>query len=109
MTTRATNSRDTLYLGKCSNKNWHGHNFELFVTVKGRPSEETGFVMNLKELRNRREALIGKLDGAAAVIAASNYQVRSNDTEFPFRQNSSFYYIINIYKISTFFSIFKYI
>ena len=36
--------------GKCSNKNWHGHNFELFVTVKGIPSSETGFVMNLKEL-----------------------------------------------------------
>ena len=36
--------------GKCSNKNWHGNNFELFVTVKGIPSSETGFVMNLKEL-----------------------------------------------------------
>jgi len=36
--------------GRCSNKNWHGHNFELYVTVKGPPSKETGFVMNLKEL-----------------------------------------------------------
>ncbi len=36
--------------GKCANKNWHGHNFEIFVTVKGVPNEETGFVMNLKEL-----------------------------------------------------------
>lgn len=36
--------------GKCSNKNWHGHNFAIFVTVKGAPSEETGFVINLKEL-----------------------------------------------------------
>lgn len=36
--------------GKCSNKNWHGHNFNLFVTVKGKPSEETGFVMDLKTL-----------------------------------------------------------
>jgi 6-pyruvoyltetrahydropterin/6-carboxytetrahydropterin synthase len=36
--------------GKCSNKNWHGHNFELFVTVKGVPSDETGFVINLKDL-----------------------------------------------------------
>jgi 6-pyruvoyltetrahydropterin/6-carboxytetrahydropterin synthase len=36
--------------GKCSNKNWHGHNFEIFVTVKGTPSPETGFVINLKEL-----------------------------------------------------------
>jgi 6-pyruvoyltetrahydropterin/6-carboxytetrahydropterin synthase len=36
--------------GKCSNKNWHGHNFEIFVTVKGAPSEDTGFVINLKDL-----------------------------------------------------------
>ena len=36
--------------GKCSNKNWHGHNFQIFVTVKGEPSPETGFVINLKDL-----------------------------------------------------------
>lgn len=36
--------------GKCANKNWHGHNFEIFVTVKGVPSEDTGFVINLKDL-----------------------------------------------------------
>ncbi|MFM8242723.1 MAG: 6-carboxytetrahydropterin synthase, partial [Crocinitomicaceae bacterium] len=34
--------------GKCANKNWHGHNFELWVTVKGVPNKDTGFVMNLK-------------------------------------------------------------
>lgn len=36
--------------GKCSNQNWHGHNFNLFVTVKGIPNKETGFVMDLKKL-----------------------------------------------------------
>ena len=36
--------------GKCSNKNWHGHNYNLFVTVKGVPSPETGFVIDLKVL-----------------------------------------------------------
>jgi 6-pyruvoyltetrahydropterin/6-carboxytetrahydropterin synthase len=36
--------------GKCSNRNWHGHNFNLIVTVKGIPSEETGFVINLTSL-----------------------------------------------------------
>jgi len=36
--------------GKCANKNWHGHNYELFVTVKGEINPETGFVVNLKEL-----------------------------------------------------------
>jgi 6-pyruvoyltetrahydropterin/6-carboxytetrahydropterin synthase len=36
--------------GKCSNENWHGHNYQLYVTVKGIPSEETGFVIDLKFL-----------------------------------------------------------
>jgi 6-pyruvoyltetrahydropterin/6-carboxytetrahydropterin synthase len=36
--------------GKCANKNWHGHNFNIFVTVKGIPNPETGFVINLKDL-----------------------------------------------------------
>lgn len=36
--------------GRCSNANWHGHNFTLFVTVKGLPNPDTGFVMNLKDL-----------------------------------------------------------
>jgi 6-pyruvoyltetrahydropterin/6-carboxytetrahydropterin synthase len=36
--------------GKCANANWHGHNYELFVTVKGEVKQETGFVIDLKEL-----------------------------------------------------------
>lgn len=36
--------------GKCSNKNWHGHNYNIFVTVKGVPNPLTGFVMDLKDL-----------------------------------------------------------
>ncbi len=36
--------------GKCANKNWHGHNYELFVTVKGIPDPHTGFVMDAKAL-----------------------------------------------------------
>ena len=36
--------------GKCSNPNWHGHNYELMVTVKGEVNPETGFLINLKEL-----------------------------------------------------------
>ncbi|MGK6352503.1 6-pyruvoyl trahydropterin synthase family protein [Parapedobacter sp. DT-150] len=37
--------------GKCSNPNWHGHNYELFVTVKGEVDPKTGFVIDLKELK----------------------------------------------------------
>lgn len=36
--------------GKCANANWHGHNYELHVTVKGLPNEETGFIFNAKAL-----------------------------------------------------------
>lgn len=38
--------------GKCANHNWHGHNYELFVTVKGQPDPKTGFVMDAKILRD---------------------------------------------------------
>ena len=36
--------------GKCANQNWHGHNYELYVTVKGQPNRDTGFVCDVKEL-----------------------------------------------------------
>ncbi len=36
--------------GKCNNPNFHGHNYELIVHVTGELDEETGFVMDLKEL-----------------------------------------------------------
>jgi 6-pyruvoyltetrahydropterin/6-carboxytetrahydropterin synthase len=36
--------------GKCANKNWHGHNFTLEVTIKGNPDPVTGFIINLKDL-----------------------------------------------------------
>lgn len=49
--------------GKCSNKNWHGHNFNLFVTVKGKASEETGFVIDLKVLSKLiKDEVVEKLD-----------------------------------------------
>ena len=49
--------------GKCANKNWHGHNFDLFVTVKGEVNKETGFVVNLKDLAKIvKEKVIDKLD-----------------------------------------------
>ena len=36
--------------GPCANENWHGHNFELITTVKGKPDPDTGFVVDLKKL-----------------------------------------------------------
>ena len=49
--------------GKCANDNWHGHNYELLVTVKGEPQPHTGFVMDVKRLSTLiRERVIDKVD-----------------------------------------------
>jgi 6-pyruvoyltetrahydropterin/6-carboxytetrahydropterin synthase len=49
--------------GKCSHPNWHGHNFELFVTIKGEIDKKSGFVTNLTSLSTLiRELVIDKLD-----------------------------------------------
>jgi 6-pyruvoyltetrahydropterin/6-carboxytetrahydropterin synthase len=49
--------------GPCSNENWHGHNYELIVTVKGMPDPETGFVIDLKKLSILiRENIIDQVD-----------------------------------------------
>ena len=37
--------------GDCSNPNWHGHNYEMDVTVEGPIDPETGYVMDLKRLK----------------------------------------------------------
>ncbi len=55
--------QNTATFGKCANKNWHGHNYELFVTVKGEINPDTGFVVNLKDLSTLiRKDVIDLLD-----------------------------------------------
>ena len=49
--------------GKCANDNWHGHNYELFVTVKGEPDADTGFLIDAKKLSIIiNEHVVDKLD-----------------------------------------------
>jgi 6-pyruvoyltetrahydropterin/6-carboxytetrahydropterin synthase len=36
--------------GKCNNPNFHGHNYELTVTVTGEPDVQSGYVMDMKKL-----------------------------------------------------------
>ena len=45
-----SDERNREVFGPCANINWHGHNYDLIVTVKGRPDPETGFVVDLKAL-----------------------------------------------------------
>ena len=44
--------------GLCASPNWHGHNYELDVVVEGEVAEETGFVLDLKDLRDLVERLV---------------------------------------------------
>lgn len=37
--------------GKCNNPNWHGHNYIIEVTVAGEPDAETGYVIDLGDLK----------------------------------------------------------
>ncbi len=49
--------------GLCANENWHGHNFDLYVTIKGKPDSETGFIMDVKNLSKLIQTyVIKKLD-----------------------------------------------
>lgn len=43
--------QNTSVFGVCANENWHGHNYELYVTVKGEVQEDTGFLMDVKQLK----------------------------------------------------------
>lgn len=58
-----TDEKNTEFYGKCSNPLWHGHNYVLFVTVKGEIDPETGYVVNLSELsRLIKSEIVEKLD-----------------------------------------------
>ncbi len=55
--------QNEVVFGKCANENWHGHNFELYVTIKGHPNPDTGFVYDVKRLSIIvKEHVIDKLD-----------------------------------------------
>lgn len=58
-----TEEKNLQVFGKCANPNWHGHNYELFVTVKGHLDPETGFVVDLRILSQLiRRNVIDHLD-----------------------------------------------
>lgn len=58
-----SDARNTDIFGKCANPHYHGHNYELIVAVKGEINLETGFVMDMKVLKDLIEVEIEeKLD-----------------------------------------------
>jgi 6-pyruvoyltetrahydropterin/6-carboxytetrahydropterin synthase len=49
--------------GQCANPNWHGHNYVLWVTVKGKIDKKSGYVTDLKEISTViREKVVDRLD-----------------------------------------------
>ncbi|WP_210518483.1 6-pyruvoyl trahydropterin synthase family protein [Hymenobacter terricola] len=58
-----SDERNREVFGPCANSNWHGHNYDLIVTVKGQPDPETGFVVDLKALSDLlREHVTDQVD-----------------------------------------------
>ncbi|MBS1735910.1 MAG: 6-carboxytetrahydropterin synthase [Bacteroidetes bacterium] len=57
------NEDNARVFGKCSNPNYHGHNYELVVKITGAPAADTGFVIDLKELSDIvKEYVLNKMD-----------------------------------------------
>lgn len=58
-----SNEQNNAVFGVCANENWHGHNYDLYVTVKGNPDAETGFVYDVKMLSQLiKSQAVDKLD-----------------------------------------------
>ena len=47
-----SNKKNLSFYGKCNNPNFHGHNYDLEVTVTGITDEESGYLIDMKELSN---------------------------------------------------------
>lgn len=51
------------FYGKCANPNWHGHNYTLYVTIKGDITKDIGYVADLKLVSTIiRKKIIEKID-----------------------------------------------
>lgn len=49
--------------GKCNNPNWHGHNYEMVVSLKGEVDPDTGYVYDMKKLSDLiKERVLNKFD-----------------------------------------------
>jgi len=60
---RWSKEKNEALFGVCANENWHGHNFDLYVTIKGTPDPDTGFLMDAKKLSKLiNERILEQLD-----------------------------------------------
>ncbi len=77
-----TEEQNARVFGKCANPNWHGHNYELWVTVKGVPDPGTGFVMDLSVLSSIiKERVIDLVDHKNIDLDVAFMKGRYSSTE----------------------------
>ena len=51
-----TDAQNEAHFGKCSNPHYHGHNYELIVSVTGEIDPDTGYVIDMKVLKDHIKA-----------------------------------------------------
>ncbi len=74
--------RNREVFGKCANENWHGHNYDLRVTVSGEPDALTGFVMDAKVLSQIiKKTVVDTLDHANLNLDVDWFHDRLPTTE----------------------------
>ena len=77
-----TDEKNLRIFGKCSNPNWHGHNYVLYVTVKGEPADDLGFFININSLKQIiKEKIIDKIDHKNLNVEVGFMQGRIATTE----------------------------
>lgn len=58
-----SDEKNNTVFGKCNNPNYHGHNYELIVTLIGEPNAETGYVFDMKILSDLiKDHVVNKFD-----------------------------------------------
>jgi len=74
--------RNQEVFGKCSNPNWHGHNYELYVTVEIEINPENGFLIDLRIIKDlTSEHVIEKLDHKKVNLDVDFMQGKMASTE----------------------------
>jgi len=82
-----TEQQNLEVFGKCANYNFHGHNFDLFVTVKGTPNPDTGFVMNAQTLSKlMKKEVVERLDHKNLNLDVPEFENKMVSTEIVVQQ-----------------------
>jgi 6-pyruvoyltetrahydropterin/6-carboxytetrahydropterin synthase len=80
--TEWSEARNREVFGPCCRPNYHGHNFNLWVTVKGEPDPDTGFIINAKELsRIMKERVVRYLDHKNLNLDVEEFRSMQPSTE----------------------------